>query len=428
MPFEDELGVALRRAGDGFTADRDALAEAGEQRGRRLVAVRRRAAVAGGSVLALALIAAAGAYAGGLLDGNAGTTSVYVAAPPTPTGDDKGPRAGSGRVTAEQMIANLRALLPGGQLTGPVGRGTDDQVPTASGVYDDGKGKAAVSLSLNRVDPYGNQARAGTECGDKNLERYDYCGTEQLADGSTVLLHKGYEYTDRREDTKVWRAVRVTPQGFMVEANEWNAPAEKGAAVSRSNPPLPIDQLKTLVTSDLWYPALMDLPAVEPEAQPAPEAGTGAQTRTGSPTALRDRPAVEALEELLPGLGVRIPVVSRGGEGRYGYVVFDDGKGRSLLQLNLSEDRDSGHSGFPGPNLPPQPDGTLVRVTQGPGEKGKGVTEWKVDTIRTDGLRVVVSAFNTADQNGTATREEPALTLDRLKALALAPGWNRTRN
>ncbi|MFF3675182.1 hypothetical protein ACFYYS_14460 [Streptomyces sp. NPDC002120] len=421
MPFEDELGVALRRAGDGFTADRDALAEAGEQRGRRLL-VRRRVAVAGGSVLALALIAAAGAYSGGLLDGKAGATTVYVAAPPTPTGDDKGSRAGSGSVTAEQMIANLRALLPGGQLTGPVGRGSDDQVPAVSGVYDDGKGKAAVSLSLSRVDPYGSQARAGSECGDKNLEQYDFCRTEQLADGSTVMLHKGYEYTDRREDTKLWRAVRVTPQGFMVEANEWNAPAEKGAAVSRSNPPLPIDQLKSLVTSELWYPALKDLPAAEPEARPESEAATG------SPAALRDRQAVEALEDLLAGLRIRIPVASKGGEGHYGYVVLDDGKGKSLLQLNVSEDRDSGHSGFTGPNLPPLADGTLVRVTQGPGEKGKGVTEWKVDTIRTDGLRVTVSAFNTADQNGTATREEPALTLDRLKELALAPGWNRTRN
>ncbi|MEU9159069.1 hypothetical protein AB0D29_02115 [Streptomyces sp. NPDC048424] len=422
MPFEDELGVALRRAGDGFTADRDALVEAGRQRGRRLV-VRRRAAVAGGSAVALALIATAGAYSGGLFEGTGGAPSVYVAAPPTPTGDDSGPRAGSGVVTAEQMIANLRALLPGGQLTGPVGRGTDDQVPAASGVYDDGKGKAAVSISLSRVDPEGSQARGGTECGDKNLEQYDYCRTEQLADGSTVMLHKGYEYTDRREDTKVWRAVRVTPQGFMVEANEWNAPAEKGAAVSRSNPPLPIDQLKSVVTSELWYPALNDLPAAEPEAQP------GSEARTGSATALRDRQAVEALDDLLAGAGIKIPVVSKGGEGRYGYVVLDDGKGKSLVQLNVSENRgDSANSGFAGPNLPPQADGTLVRVTQGPGEKGKGVTEWKVDTIRTDGLRVVVSAFNTADQSGTATRGEPALTLDQLKALVLAPGWNRTRN
>ncbi|WP_051858914.1 hypothetical protein [Streptomyces xanthophaeus] len=69
MPFEDELGEALRRAGDGFTADRHALVDAGERRGRRLVA-RRRASVIGGSVLALAVIGTAGAWTTGLLGGS----------------------------------------------------------------------------------------------------------------------------------------------------------------------------------------------------------------------------------------------------------------------------------------------------------------------------------------------------------------------
>ncbi|MEU7602506.1 hypothetical protein AB0B78_02305 [Streptomyces sp. NPDC040724] len=419
MPFEDDLGVALRRAGEGFTADRDALADAGEQRGRRLVARRRHAAAAGGSVLALALIATAGAYAGGLLDGAGRAGTVNVAAPPTtPGGDDKGPLAGSGAVTAAQMIANLRELLPGGQLTEPDGRGSEDQVPMASGVYDDGKGKAAVSLALSRVDPAGSNARAMTECGDKNVQEYDDCRTEQLADGSRLLLYKGYEYPDRRVDTKLWRAVLATPKGFMVELSEWNSPAEKGAPVSRSNPPLTPDQLKTVVTSPLWQPALNDLPAPAPD--PAPSA------RPGSSAALRDREAAVALEELVTGIGIKIPILSWGGEGGHGYIVFDDGKGKSLVSLSVG--RSEGVSGFPGLNQPPLPDGTLVNVKQGPAEKGKGVIEWQVDTLRTDGLRVVVSAYNTANQSGTATREQPALTLDQLKEIALAPGWNRTRN
>ncbi|MFJ6758957.1 hypothetical protein ACIQNK_28550 [Streptomyces sp. NPDC091273] len=416
MPFEDDLGAALRSAGDGFTADREALADAGERRGRRMVARRRQAAAAGGSVLALALIATAGAYAGGLLDGTGGAGTVNVAAPPptSPGSDDKGPLAGSGTVSAEQMIANLRGLLPGGQLTEPVGRGSDDQVPLVSGVYDDGKGKAAISLGLSRVDPDGSNARAATECGDKNLQEYDDCQTEKLADGSRLLLHKGYEYPDRRADTKVWRAVLVTRQGFQVELSEWNAPAEKGVPVSRSNPPLTTDQLKTVVTSAVWHPALNDLPAPEPEPS----------ARPGSSTALRDQDAAKALEDLVAGLGIEIPISSKGGEGPYGYIVFDDGKGKSLVRLSLGRS----DSGFAGLNQPPLPDGTLVNVKQGPAEKGKGVIEWTVDTVRTDGLRVVVSAFNTANTSGTATREQPVLTLDQLKEIALAPGWNRTRN
>lgn len=74
MPFEDELGEALRRTGDGFTSEGRDLVDAGERRGRRMVA-RRRAAVAGGSVLALALIGSAGAYANGLLGTGAGVVA-----------------------------------------------------------------------------------------------------------------------------------------------------------------------------------------------------------------------------------------------------------------------------------------------------------------------------------------------------------------
>ncbi|MFD8882305.1 hypothetical protein ACFV0H_07240 [Streptomyces erythrochromogenes] len=429
MPFEDDLGAALRQTGDGFTADRHALVDAGEERGRRLVA-RRRAAVVGGSVLVLALIATAGAYTGGLLDGGGAADAVHVASPPTPDGGSggtgggpdadsgKGPRTGSGAVGAERMMVNLEKALAGGngKLTAMEARGTESEGGAAvSGVYDDGKGKAAVSVGLSRVDPKGSRADQLTQCGDKNLQGYDDCRTERLPDGSKLLIFKGYEYPDRRVDTKCWRAVLVTPAGFLVEASEWNAPAEKGAAVSRPNPPLDSAQLKTLVTSPVWHPALNDLPAAEPE--PVPQG-------SGSGTALKDRSAADALESLLVPVG--IPIASRGGEGSYGYAVLDDGKGPSLVQLNVS--RGESTSGFTGADVTTQPDGTKVRITQGPAEKGKGVVQWTVDTLRKNGLRVTVSGFNTANQSGAATRPTPAVTLEKLQAIALAPGWNRDRN
>ncbi|MFE7181764.1 hypothetical protein [Streptomyces erythrochromogenes] len=429
MPFEDDLGAALRRTGEGFTADRHALTDAGEERGRRLVA-RRRAAVVGGSVLALALIGTAGAYAGGLLGGGGDADAVHVASPPTPdggsggtgggpdSGSGKGPRTGSGAVGAERMMANLEKALAGegGRLTPMEARGTESEGgAVVSGVYDDSKGKAAVSVGLSRVDPKGSQAAQLTQCGDKNLQGYDDCRTERLPDGSKLLVLKGYEYPDRRVDTKCWRAVLVTPAGFLVEASEWNAPAEKGAPVSRPNPPLDSAQLKTLVTSPVWHPALNDLPAAEPD--PVPQGSEPG-------TALKDRSAADALESLLVPVGV--PIASRGGEGSYGYAVLDDGKGTSLVQLNVSKGAST--SGFTGADVVTQPDGTKVRITQGPAEKGKGVVQWTVDTLRGNGLRVTVSGFNTANQNGAATRPTPAVTLEQLKAIALAPGWNRDRN
>ncbi|THA75124.1 hypothetical protein [Streptomyces sp. A0592] len=428
MPFEDDLGTALRQTGNGFTADRQALVDAGEERGLRLVA-RRRAAVVGGSVLALALIATAGAYTGGLLGGGGDADAVHVASPPTPdrspgptggpdSGPGKGPRTGSGAVGAERMMVNLEKALAGqsGKLTPMEARGTESEGGAAvSGVYDDGKGKAAVSVGLSRVDPEGSQADQLTQCGDKNLQGYDDCRTERLPDGSKLLIFKGYEYPDRRVDTKCWRAVLVTPAGFLVEASEWNAPAQKDAPVSRPNPPLDSAQLKTLVTSPVWHPALNDLPAAEPEpARPGAESGT----------ALKDRSAADALESLLVPVG--IPIASRGGEGSYGYAVLDDGKGPSFVQLNVTKGEST--SGFTGAGVTTQPDGTKVRITQGPAEKGKGVIEWTVDTLRGNGLRVTVSGFNAANQNGAATRPTPAVTLEKLKAIALAPGWNRDRN
>ncbi|MEW2587951.1 hypothetical protein [Streptomyces virginiae] len=431
MPFEDDLGAALRQAGDGFTVDRHALVDAGEERGRRLVA-RRRAAVVGGSVLALALIATAGAYTGGLLDGAGGAggaDGVDVAAPqPTPSGGsgatggaDAGagsPRVGSGAVSAERMMDNLEKALAraGGKVTPTHARGTESEGGAAvSGLYDDGKGQAAISVSLSRVDPLGSRAEQLTQCGDKNLLGYDDCRTEPLPDGGKVLIEKGYEYADRRVDTKCWRAVFVTAAGFLVEASEWNAPAEKDAAVTRPDPPLDRMQLKDLVVSQVWRPALNDLPAAEPEpARPGAESGT----------ALKDRSAADALESLLVPVG--IPIASRGGEGSYGYAVLDDGKGTSLVQLNVSKAANT--SGFTGADVTTQPDGTKVRITQGPAEKGKGVVQWTVDTLRGDGLRVTVSGFNAASQNGPANRPAPAVTLERLKGIALAPGWNRDRN
>nr|WP_228924442.1 hypothetical protein [Streptomyces sp. DH7] len=43
--------------------------------------------------------------------------------------------------------------------------------------------------------------------------------------------------------------------------------------------------------------------------------------------------------------------------------------------------------------------------------------------MRPDGMRVVVSAFNSGAQSTPATRPEPALTMDQLVALATSPRW-----
>ncbi|GHE73538.1 hypothetical protein [Streptomyces vinaceus] len=265
MPFEDELGEALRRAGDGFTADRHALVEAGERRGRRLVA-RRRAAVIGGSVLSLALIGAVGAYAGGLLDGSG---RVEIAAPPEPSGGRSGgggggapelPPGGTGAVSAAQLVELFKELLPGGTLSVEHANGTDGHGAGIAGVYDDGKGAVAIKLTLVPVDPNGGLANNATLCRKKDVRPDDACTTEQLADGSRLLTQQGYLAQSPSIDIKEWRAALVTPQGFQVELSETNAPRMETTKSSRPNPPLSPAQLRAVVTSDKWQPALNDMP------------------------------------------------------------------------------------------------------------------------------------------------------------------------
>ncbi|MET9886031.1 hypothetical protein ABZZ20_23405 [Streptomyces sp. NPDC006430] len=408
MPFEDELSTALRRAGDGFTTDQHALVSAGEQRGRRLVA-RRRAVVLGGSVLSLAVIGAGGAYTGGLFDGAGAAGRVRVAAPPAlPTPSPGGKRTGSGAVSADQLIGVLKQLLPGGQVSGTQARGTGDAMgPMVSGIYDDGKGQAAIGVGLSRTDPSGRGAGDALKCPDKSFVEYDDCAVETLADGSKLSLFQGYEYPDRREPTRVWRATLVTREGFQVDVQEWNAPAEKGAEVSRTSPPLTPAQLKAFATSPLWRPALNDLPAAQPES-------------AGPVPVMTD--AAGVLESLLPKTG--ITVASKGGEGDYGNLVLDDGQGKSLVQVNVQTGMGDALRGSFGAGATTLPDGTQVKSEAKAGEKGgAGVVWWSVDVLRPDGRRVVLSAFNTGNQNKPATREEPVLTMEQLKQIALDPKW-----
>ncbi|MFD8145111.1 hypothetical protein [Streptomyces sp. NPDC059708] len=417
MSFEDELAEALRQAGDGFTPDRQALVARGERRGRTLV-VRRRAAVIGGSVLGLALVGGAGAYAGGLLGGTGGAGGVRtadVAAPPalssTPPPKGGVPGSGTGAVSDEQMVAWLRQLLPGGQLTEAKGHGTGSGpggLTGASGVYDDGRGKAAIGVSLNRVDPKGASTAELLTCPDKNKFDYDGCTSETLSDGAKIMVYQGYEYPDRRVPTKSWRATLVTSQGYQVDVQEWNAAAEKGEPVSRPNPPLDPAQLKALALAPLWRPALEDLPAAHPET-PRRDPYPGAS-------------AAPVLDGLLAGYG--IPVVAKGGEGDSAYVVLDEGKGKSMVTVEVQSAEQHGGMGSLFANAAVMPDGTKVVTRQTPGEKGgKNVVWWNVDTLRTDGTRVIVSAFNSKNQESDATRRDPALTMAQLKEMATSEKW-----
>ncbi|MFJ7155129.1 hypothetical protein ACIQUQ_09315 [Streptomyces sp. NPDC101118] len=408
MPFEDDLGQALRQTGDGFSTDQRALLDGGERRGRRRLARRRAAAVTGGA-LTLALVATAGAYAGGLLGGSGSGASVASGKGSGNGGDPGVPeRGGSGAVTPEMLIATLKGLLPAGTLTDTRARGTKDQAPYVSGVFDDGKGRSQISVGLSRIDPKGTMFKQMTDCPSPTQVPHDGCTEETLPGGARLLLFRGYVYPDRRSDTKNWRATLATKDGYLIDANEHNAAAEKDSGITRPNPPLTMARMKALVTSDKWHAALADLPAAPIEPPVEAPSGGNVQGR---------------LISLLP---KGLKVVEKGDDGPdYTFLVLDDGKGESLVQINVQSNMgDLAGDLFGSGDVTTLPDGTKVKAEKKVGEKGgEGVVWWSVDTLRPSGLRVVVSAFNAPTQHAAASRETPALTMEQLRAIATSVKW-----
>ncbi|MGW0710816.1 hypothetical protein ACWD4G_33505 [Streptomyces sp. NPDC002643] len=447
-PFEGRLGDALRRAGGAFEADGHALVGGGAVRGRRML-FRRRAALVG-SVAGVALAGVGGAAL--VLPGGAGADDgrkQSVAAEPTGSGTPTSSSSGDGvrAVSGDELVQRLKELLPEGKFSGESSRGTGDALgPYAHVVYDDGEGGAAVEVGLGWIEggSDGENGRQLTTCPDKTFVEFDSCEESTLSDGSRLLLYKGYEYPDRRVDTKHWYARLVTPDGYNVSVLEWNAEAQKDAPVTRDEPPLSTEQLKEVALATTWRDAIDSIPeegAEEDDGAAGKEESSTVRPGDGSPdspgsggsgdsqgSASVDPPMVsgdiiqKTLLELLPD---GVDVVTKGGqETDFAYVVLDDGKGKSLVQINVQPGMGDVAGELFGAGAETLPDGTKVASRQGPGEKGgAGVVMWTVDTLRTDGLRVVVSAFNSGAQHTAATRDTPVLTMEQLKAVATSEKW-----
>ena len=242
---------------------------------------------------------------------------------------------------------------------------------------------------------------------------YDACGTTRLPDGSVVMVLQGYEYPDRRVDTKWWSAELVTPQGQHVSVSEWNAAAEKDAPVSRAEPPLSAAQLRKLAAAGAWRDAIDAMPPDTNKPAPQPSATETAGSVAVAPT----------LRSLLP-KGVFKVSDDSGDDSGFGYLVLDDGKGKSLVQVNVQADMKDAEGDLFGSDAEVLADGTKVALHQVPSEKGgTGAVMWTVDTMRTDGRRVVISELNSGAPHDDATRKTPALTMKRLREIALSPKW-----
>ncbi|MDC0771286.1 hypothetical protein [Streptomyces sp. HD] len=413
--FEGRLSHALHDTGDRFDADRTALVAAGLARGRRL-RLRRRATVVGGAA-GIALVGVGGALLvpwGGTPAPRPSSSNVAE----QPSGTPSAPP-----VTARQLIETLEGLLPEGKVSERDAKGATNSLmpPYVHLVHDDGKGPGAITVGLDRIEPGGEQARQMTKCPDKTVTPHDRCVSTLLPDGSLLKLFQGYEYPDRRVDTKMWTADLVTPAGQHVSVSEWNAAAEKGAPVSRSEPPLSTAQLKELAMAKVWRGYVDSIPG-----NGGGTGGSGEPTGTDQQGPTQEPSFTEILDTLVPLLPKGAKVADRGTD--YSYLVVDDGKGRSLVEIDVQHGMGDVADELFGDDAETLPDGTLVTDRQDAGDKGvAGCVRRTVDTLRTDGFRVAVSAYNADGPHASPSRAKPALTVKQLREIALSPEWDRFR-
>ncbi|WP_431951925.1 hypothetical protein [Actinacidiphila sp. bgisy167] len=401
MPFEDELGAALRRTGDGFSTDSRALAAAGLARGRR---TRRRRAVAfAGSAAAVAALGVGAA----LVAPGEGVRSTGAAATVADTDTDRGwgPETASDR----KMLALFAGLLPKGRIISGHAAGTRpgvDMFPRAEVVWDDGHGASTIAVGLSRAATGPEEAR----CPDLAMMREgSACTRTESRDGSVLVVVKTWEYQDEREGPRNWRAVLTTLEGLQIEVQEWNAPAQKGEPTTRDEPPLNEARLAALVRAPEWKPLLATLP--DPSAPPE-------QPGTGEPS------GGEILERLKAVMPPGLKITELVGEDGYAHITVDDGRGATLVEVNVQRWRpeEAGALRFENPTT--LPDGTEVDARKGPGDKGgAGIQRWTADTFRPDGLRVVIGELNSGGYHRPPTRTAPALSMDALVKAATDPRW-----
>ncbi|MFD7613665.1 hypothetical protein [Streptomyces sp. NPDC059828] len=393
MPFEDELGKVLQDAGGTFTGDHRVLVTGGLARGRRRVA-RRRAGIAAGSALAVALVATGGAY---LTDGGRTDES---AAKFRPSGD-----YGHFAITAEEIgdiLENAMGRTGIGVVKPHVeSSGSTDaaEAATASIVFDTGFGEEKVTLSVRRVDPADAAVKALLVCPDAKSSPYEEC-TNQPGDRAV----KGYTEAGKAGGVKKWEVTTLSPNGYLIEAATQNVQVSGSVPPQGSNPRMNPGKLRHLAM-------FVD----------------GSLTRDGEPNAFgtvvpgsRAEPGdvLPILKYLLPR---RLTVYSEGATfGGEGHVVVADGDGNqtyieatrmAVITMKRAE---------------VLPDGTKVATGSLPGSQ-PGVVGLQVGVSRVNGLDMIVTAYNAPTPKSRKQGDQPLITLDELKAIALSRTWLTAR-
>lgn len=244
-PHDSGVTELLRRASDDLTPDVDRLVRGGITRGRS----RQRRARIGTTVASLAVIGVVGGLAAVVPQGgpdsarDPGIATEGPSATEAPTAEPPAP------ATTERALADFRAEQVPSTVNGIVGtqlgaepRPTDtiagdDDEKVAYFPYDGME--AAVVLQLN-------QMLSVARCEEVNAHLDGDC--VELADG-TVQLTWGPSLADG----VTCQGVSAYRYGYVVSANSCNAATSKDSPPLAPEPPLSIEQLAQVATSEVWF-------------------------------------------------------------------------------------------------------------------------------------------------------------------------------
>jgi hypothetical protein len=190
-------------------------------------------------------------------------------------------------------------------------------------------------------------------------------------------------------------------------------------------------------------------PSPQTLAVPAGNAGpsdSASPTPTAEPMApITPQVAVQTAIDLLPRPGTISQLAGRSLAGTWlgGEFVYDDGNGAAPITVSVTAPGSAAvyPSDPEGPGLPcppggtatcsTLPDGARIAIFQGTqfpdGHKPYNATQWAVWLLRTDGLLIQLTEWNSSQQtDAPLTRAEPPFTAAELTAMARSPRWSLT--
>jgi len=401
--FARGLPDALGEAVAGFAPYGPDVIARGVERGRRIRRRRRMRDAFGVCAVAMVLVGVGMAWGpGGFRSGHAdGAVPAASRASETEIGP---------AVTGEEMVAWLKTLLPPGQAELPFGRGSLlggegadrpaalvlTQAPYVTLVHRDPSGAlTGVWLQVTRPAP-------GTAPGFEV-----FCAAVMTASGECIRKAESSSWVVMTEPgkpgvesfgTKDQTFYYDRPDGGRVMMRAFTAAVAKTPeepATSLLNPVT----LAAITQSPIWDRAVAALPASNAQA-------------------------VGVLSRLMPTESVMSDLKGAGNEGT---LLLRDDRGATTVHALVLP------SNTPEP-LCEKPDTDCVRKTLSDGTRllttrttytGNQGTSWAVSAMRPDGVIVRVDAINRDTTWNSPGRDEPQLSTDQLRDVALSPLWAR---